>query len=127
MKYVVTTGKTVEEATQAVQVAAGNHQFGVLHIHDLQATMQSKGVGFPHACKILEICNPQKAQEVLTEDMDLNMVLPCRISVYESRGETCIGMIRPTALLGSLSDSPVLLATAEEVERTSIRIIEEAK
>jgi len=52
-----------------------------LHIHNLRETLKQKGVDFPNACRILEICNPQRAKEVLTEDMDLNMALPCRVSV----------------------------------------------
>jgi uncharacterized protein (DUF302 family) len=60
-------------------------------------------VDFPKACQILEICNPQKAKEVLTEDMDLNMALPCRISVDTGGGKTKIGMMKPSATLNALS------------------------
>ena len=62
------------------------------HIHNLQETLRKKGVDFPNACQILEICNPQRAKEVLTEDMDLNMALPCRVSVYSEggKGETIL-------------------------------------
>ncbi len=41
------------------------HKFGVLHIHDLQATMKKKGVDFPHACQVLEVCNPHHAARIL--------------------------------------------------------------
>ncbi|MBI4574536.1 MAG: DUF302 domain-containing protein [candidate division NC10 bacterium] len=50
-----------------------------------------------NACKILEVCNPQRATQVLTANMGVNMALPCRISVYQEGGKTRIGMIRPTA------------------------------
>ena len=62
------------------------HKCGVLHIHNLQETVKRKGVDFPNAGQILEICNPQRAKEVLTEDMDLNMALTCRVSVYSECG-----------------------------------------
>ena len=82
---------------------------------------------FPNACQILEICNPQKAKELLTEDMDLNMALPCRVSVYSEGGETKIGMMKPSAMLKALSDSPALARVAQEVEETIVEMIAEAK
>jgi len=127
MKYFVETDKSVSQAVSDLQEAAGRHKFGVLHIHNLKETMNKKGVEFENECQILEICNPHKAKEVLTEDMDLNMALPCRVSVYSNKGATKIGMIKPAALLKFLSDAPALAAVAEEVENTIIQIINEAK
>lgn len=127
MKYIVETNKSVEQAVIDLQEAVKRHKFGVLHIHNLQETMKKKGVDFPNECQILEICNPQKAKEVLTDDMDMNMALPCRISVYSDNGKTKIGMIKPTTLLASLSQSESLREIAEEVEQETIKMIDEAK
>jgi len=84
-------------------------------------------VDFPNQCQILEICNPQKAKEVLEDDMDMNMALPCRVSVYTDRGKTKIGMIKPTALLASLSQSKSLKKVAEDVEEKIIQMIADAR
>ena len=59
--------------------------------------------------------------------MGLNVALPCRVSVYEEEGTTKIGMVKPTDLLGVLSDSQELKAIAEEVESKIIQMIDEAK
>ncbi len=127
MKYIVTTSKTVQQAADDLQQAVTDHKFGVLHIHDIKQTLNNKGVDFAHECRIFEVCNPLKAQQVLNSDMSMNMALPCRISVYEEDGETKIGMIKPAALLASLSDSPELKVIADEVEAISIDIINQAK
>src|SRR5689334_16409924 len=127
MKYIFKTPKSVEQAVADLQAAVQRHNFGVLHIHNLQATMKKKGVDFPNACQILEICNPQKANEVLSEDMDLNMALPCRVSVYSEGGKTKIGMMKPSSMLKALSDSPALAAVAQDVEKSIIEMISEAK
>ena len=127
MKYVVETQKSVEQAEADLCAAVQRHKFGVLHIHDLRETMKKKGVEFGNACRILEICNPQNAKEVLTADMDLNFALPCRVSVYSDHGKTKIGMIKPTAMLKALSDSPALARVVEEVEVAIIKMIDEAK
>lgn len=127
MKYITETSKSVEQAVTDLQASVLRHEFGVLHIYNLQETLKNKGVNLSNACQILEICNPQNAKDVLVEDMDLNIALPCRVSVYSKNGKTKIGMIRPTAMLKLLSDSPKLEKTAKEVESAIITMIEEAK
>jgi uncharacterized protein (DUF302 family) len=59
--------------------------------------------------------------------MGMNIALPCRISVYQDGGKTLIGMVRPSALLASLSESAELKTIAEQVEKDTIAIIEAAK
>ncbi len=127
MLYVVETKKPFDVAVKDLEEAVKRNRFGVLHVHDLKGTLMEKGIDFPHACKILEVCNPQRATEVLSHDMAVNLALPCRISVYEEGGKVKIGMVRPTALLSLFPGSDKLRAVAEEVERETIRMIEEAK
>ena len=126
MKYIKETTKSVEQAVADLQTAVARYKFGVQHIHNLQETLKKKGIDFPNACQILEICNPQTAKDVLMLDMELNMELPCRVSVYSENGKTKIGMIRPTVMLKALSDSPKLANIAKEVEESIITMIEEA-
>mgnify|MGYP002725863598 CR=1 FL=1 len=127
MKYIVTTKKKIEQATKDLEAAVIQNKFGVLHIHDLKATMKKKGVKFPNECRIFEVCNPQKANAVLTNDMSLNMALPCRISIWEENSQIKIGTLEPTKLLSVLSESEKLKLIAEDVEQTIKKIIDEAK
>jgi len=127
MKYIVKTTKSVDQACADLEQAVVDNQFGHLCTHDLKATMESKGVDFPHECRILEVCNPHKAKAVLMEDMHINMALPCRISVWEQDGGTLIGTLEPTALLGMFGDTPTLNQVAEDVEQTIKTIIDQAK
>ena len=125
MKYIKETVKSVEQAALDFQAAVERHKYGVLHIHNLQETLKKKGIDFPNACQIFEICNPQKAKDVLMLDMDLNMTLPCRVSVYTDQGKTKIGMIPPNVMLKSLSDSADLAEIAQGVENDIMAMIEE--
>ena len=127
MRYVVTSTKSVDRATVDLESAVRQNGFGVLHQYDLKKTLAGKGVELPHECRILDVCNPQQAARVLTADMGMNVALPCRISVYEDSGHTRIGMVKPTAMLAGLSDSPDLKTVAEDVELAIIRMIDEAK
>ena len=127
MYYIVDTNKTFEQAAADLADAVKDLGFGVLHIHDLGQTLRSKGIDFTENCQVFEVCNPQQAAKVLTIDMQLNMALPCRISVYSEQGKVKIGLIKPAQMLSALSDDPALLDIANEVEGALIQMINNAK
>lgn len=126
MYYTVTTDKSFEQAASDLDAAVKKHQFGVLHVHDLGATLRSKGIAFETECKVFEVCNPGQAAKVMAIDMDMNMALPCRISVWRKDDQTRIGMIRPAWMLEQLSQHPGLAEVATEVEQATIAMIDEA-
>ena len=126
MIYTRTTPKTVAEATRDVEAAVTAHGFGVLHSYDFQKTLGDKGFPLQNGCRVLEVCNPKQASEVLAADMALNMALPCRLSIYEDKGATIIGMIPPSALLPLVSSDPAIAQAAGEVEATMKAIINAA-
>ena len=127
MYYIVESKKSFEQASTDLEAAVKNHKFGVLHVHDLGATLRSKGVEFADQCKVFEVCNPGQAAKVLATDMRLNMALPCRISVYTENNKTMIGLIKPVEMLSALSQDPTLIQVAKEVEADTIKMIDEAK
>lgn len=127
MKSIIKATGSVDTVVQRLTEALNKRKFGVLHVHNLKATLNSKGVPFETECQVMEICNPHQAARVLTDDIDLNMALPCRVSVYEKDGGTVIGMISPKAMLAELSDSEALRQVAEEVEAVLTEAIAEAE
>lgn len=127
MYYIVETGKSFEEASSALDAAVKNNGFGILHIHNLGETLRSKGIDFQEECKVFEVCNPVQASKVLAIDMQLNMALPCRISVYTEKGSVKIGYIKPIEMLSALSSDSSLIDIASEVEQSMIKMVEEAK
>ncbi|MEK7258541.1 MAG: DUF302 domain-containing protein [Pseudomonadota bacterium] len=127
MYYIVETNKAFAQAADDLDAAVKRNGFGVLHIHDLGNTLRSKGMPFTEECRIFEVCNPGQAAKVLSTDMRLNMALPCRISVFTENGATRIGVIKPAAMLASLSDEPALAEIAQQVEEKIIQMVEEAK
>ncbi|HXE78558.1 MAG TPA: DUF302 domain-containing protein [Rhodanobacter sp.] len=126
MYYIVESAKTFEDAVSDLDTAVKRHQFGVLHVHDLGATLRSKGYAFDGQCKVFEVCSPRHAASVLAADLRMNMALPCRISVYTENGNTRIGMLKPVPMLGMLSPDPKLAAIALEVESATMRMIDES-
>jgi uncharacterized protein (DUF302 family) len=122
-KYIVTTSKSFETVCQDLQQNVIANKFGVLHIHDLKASMNAKGVPFDKNVRIFEVCNPMKAKQVLEHNIEFNLGLPCRISVWESEEQVHIGMITPTAVLGMLSNDDSMTEMANEVQATMEKII----
>jgi uncharacterized protein (DUF302 family) len=127
MYYIAETPKPFAQAVDDLDAAVRRHGFGVLHVHDIGATLRGKGVPFERECKVFEVCNPQQAAKVMDADMRLNMALPCRISVYTEGARTFIGMIEPGRMLGMLSGDAALQPVAAEVEAQTRRMIDEAR
>lgn len=127
MYYIVDTDKPFDQACDDLAKAVAEHKFGVLHIHDLGQTLRTKGFDFAEQCRVFEVCNPGQASKVLAIDMNLNMALPCRISVFSENGQVKIGMIKPQAMLAPLSSEAALSDIAADVEQQITQMIEQAK
>lgn len=127
MYYLVETAKAFDQAAADLGAAVKRLGFGVLDVHDLAATLLSKGIAFEEQCKIFEVCNPQQAAKILSTDMQLNMALPCRISVFTQKGKTKIGLIKPVQMLSALSSDPALAQVARQVEEKTIQMVDEAR
>lgn len=125
MLYQLSTPKNVIETAAALHLAVAAHRFGVMQVHDLKETLWKKGVEFDHACLIFEVCQPQQAKKVLDENMSVSTALPCRISIFEDKGQTMLATLKPTALL-ALFNTPQLTDVAQEVEDAIIKIMNEA-
>ncbi len=127
MYYIVETHKSFAQASEDLEAAVKGNGFGVLHVHDIGTTLRGKGISLEEDCKVFEVCNPIQAGKVLATDMRLNMALPCRISVFTDKGKTKIGLIRPLQMLTALSDDPFLAQIANDVEKKTIQMVDEAK
>lgn len=117
--------RPVDEVVAGIEAAARAEGFGVLHQYDFRDILAAKGFPIERACRVLEVCSPRQASEVLAADMALNMALPCRLSVYEDRdGSTVVGMIPPTQLLALVSQDAGAAGAARSVEAAMERIID---
>lgn len=115
--YTITTDKSIEEAIHSLEEALKEHQFGIQWQMDIPSKLQAKGVEFNQPYRILEICNPHLAKQVLEKNELIGYFLPCKIVVYESKsGQTKIGLPKPSELIGLVNDAELKTA-AEEVEQ----------
>jgi len=124
MIYSKQSSRTPEEVGKRLEESAARHKFGILHIHDLRATLESKGIQLGSECRVYDVCNPQAATKALHADMRVSTVLPCRISVFSRDGGCIISTVKPTTLFAAtgLEGSESLAA---EVETEILAIIDE--
>ncbi|MDZ7640183.1 MAG: DUF302 domain-containing protein [Bryobacterales bacterium] len=125
MLFELQSNKTLDAIGKGLEEAAARHQFGVMAVHDLAATMAKKGVDFNGECRVYEVCNPHQARKVLEENGAISVALPCRISVYRSGDAYRIATLLPTKLLG-LFGNPTLDPVAREVEKAMVAMMEES-
>lgn len=89
--------------------------FGVLTEIDVQGTLKKKlGVDFRRYV-ILGACNPPFAHQALAAELEIGLLLPCNVIVYEDdRGGSVVSALNPMVALGVV-DNPALHGVAEEV------------
>jgi uncharacterized protein (DUF302 family) len=125
IEYTVESAKLFDEAVKAVQERSAAKGFGVLHTHDVAATVGAKGFA-REPLKIIEICNARYAHEALAKDIHLALMLPCPISVYREHGKTFISAFRPSAMPRFFPNAGVE-GVADAVEKGVLEIVNEAR
>lgn len=105
--------RAVEQATAALKAQG----FGVLTTIDVQQTLKEKlGRDF-RKYVILGACNPPLADRALHAELEVGLLLPCNVVVYElSPGRTVVSAMAPMAALGIVGDNKELQTVAKEAD-----------
>ena len=120
-----TVPTTYEETIPRVVEALKNEGFGVLTEIDVAATLKAKiDVDFTKYI-ILGACNPRVAHATLQEELEIGLLLPCNVIVYEAPDshETVVSAVDPERML-SIVDNPSLAPRAAEVKAMLQRAID---
>jgi uncharacterized protein (DUF302 family) len=110
--------EVVEIAVSALQ----DEGFGVLTEIDVQETLKEKlDVEFRRYV-ILGACNPPLAHKALSADLDVGLLLPCNVIVYEDGEATAVAIVDPISMLGEI-ESDEVRAVAEDARQGLERVI----
>ena len=92
--------------------------FGVLTEVDVRETLKKKlDVDF-RRYKILGACNPTLAHEALGAELDLGVLLPCNVTVYEADdGTTVVNTVDPLQSIGAFADGDERILTVKPAVR----------
>lgn len=115
---------TYDEALARVPEALKSEGFGVLTEIDVRATLEKKlGVDF-RRYKILGACNPPLAHEALGTELEIGVMLPCNVVVYEGDDRRAVVLaIDPTKTIAA-ADVPALSKLAATVRDKLTRALE---
>lgn len=125
LRYEKVTDKSFDETVKSITESLKEKKFGVLWQLNFKDKMAEHGIDFPNNFMVLEVCNPQKANEVLTKHIEMGYFLPCKMVVYEKDGTVRIGTARPEILMG-MAGYDNLGDVASEVEKILIEAIDDA-
>ncbi|RME30504.1 MAG: DUF302 domain-containing protein, partial [Candidatus Zixiibacteriota bacterium] len=118
------TNRPFADVVANIEAKTPEHQFRVLAVHDVQATLHEKGLE-REPLKIIEVCNAGFAHKALQKDVDVSVFMPCRFVVYTEGGKTHLLLSRPSMIAGMLPEAG-LNELASDVERTLKKIAEES-
>jgi uncharacterized protein (DUF302 family) len=109
------TGLGYAEALAVLPEILQSEGFGIITEIDMRETLKKKlGVEI-RRYRILGACNPNFAYEALGADLDVGVMLPCNVVVYEGdNGRAVVTTIDPVAAMAS-HGSPALTDLAAKV------------
>ena len=104
---------TVTRATDALK----SQGFGVLTTIDVKATLKAKLDRDFRKYVILGACNPPLADRALHAELEVGLLLPCNVIVYEtSPSSSVVAAMAPLAALGVVGENVALAQVAREAD-----------
>jgi uncharacterized protein (DUF302 family) len=105
-----------EAAVRRVTEELKNQGFGVLTTIDVKETLKQKlNIEFTRYV-ILGACNPPLAHRALEVEMNIGLLLPCNVIVYEKEGKTVVGAFDPSIMV-PLVGKPEMASIAADVKK----------
>jgi len=112
-----TLSQSFDTVFEKIPTALAAEGFGILTEIDVQETLKKKLVADFRRYKILGACNPPLAHQALLAELDLGVMLPCNVILYETDdGHTVVAAIDPERTMATIGN-PKLEPLAKEVRR----------
>jgi len=114
-----------EEAVEKARAALKEEGFGVLCEIDIKDKLKEKlGVDFRNYV-IPGACNPALAYKTLQQEINIGLLLPCNVIVYEAdeAGKSVVAAIDAQMMLSVVGENATLDAIATEVNEKLKRVV----
>lgn len=120
-----TVDLSFDTAIEKTRAALKEEGFGVLSEIDIKEKLKEKlDVDF-RRYTILGACNPPLAYKTLQEEINIGLLLPCNVVVYEADegGKTVVAAVNAKATLSVVGNNATLDQVASEVNERLQRVI----
>ncbi len=113
----VTVPVPYDQAVEETTAALKSEGFGVLTTIDVKQTIKQKLDKDFRRYVILGACNPPLAHRALTAELEIGIMLPCNVIVYETApGHSVVSAMAPLAALNVVGDNQDLQEVAKEAD-----------
>src|SRR6185503_8089899 len=107
-----------DQAVEITTAALRSQGFGVLTTIDVKQTLKAKLDRDFRKYVILGACNPPLADRALHAELEVGLLLPCNVIVYEtSPSSSVVAAMAPLAALGVVGENLALAQVAREADR----------
>ena len=125
--YMREVPKGFDEAVERTRDVLKDEGFGILSEIRMDEKLKEKlGVDF-RKYVILGACNPPLAYETVQHDINIGLLLPCNVIVYEAdkTGNSVVAAIDARAMMAVVGDEPEIVNVADQVNEKLRRALEQ--
>lgn len=112
-----------EDAVERTTTALKAEGFGVLTTIDVKQTMKQKLDKDFRKYMILGACNPPIAYQALSAEVEVGLLLPCNLIVYETEpGHSVVAAVAPLVTMGHVGNE-ALAPLGQQVDAKLRRVL----
>ena len=119
--------QALERATEELK----KEGFGILTTIDVKQTLKQKLDKDFRKYTILGACNPPLAHRAFEAELEIGLLLPCNVVVYETEaGRSAVSAMAPIAAMGIVGGNPALKDVAREADerlRRALKALENVR
>jgi len=119
--------QALERATEELK----KEGFGILTTIDVKQTLKQKLDKDFRKYTILGACNPPLAHRAFEAELEIGLLLPCNVIVYETEaGRSAVSAMAPIAAMGIVGGNPALKDVAREADerlRRALKALENVR
>ncbi len=112
-----------DETVEAIEAGIDQQGWVLAGKRDMQKSLSKHGRDFPRRVAIVELCHPEYADRVLTDNRELAAMMPCSIAVYEGDDGAVYVSRMNTGLMGRMFGGTVAEVMGGPVARDEKAIL----